>query len=362
MKTVIRLHEVMFSQQEHLLVEAGEFSTTSFQFVSGVRALRLRNGRGEIILLPFQGQQVWSAEFDGRPLTMKSMFDQPRPTSNYLENYGGLLLHCGFTAMGVPAENDHHPLHGELPNAHYQQAFLELGEDESGAYMGVGGSYQHTVAFSYNYIAEPFVKIHAGETLVDVSIRFTNLKNSEMEYMYLAHINLLPVNGSNLVYSAITSPEHVRVRRTIPSHVHPKPGYTDFLDQLSQNPSRHHLLTPDMVYDPEVVFFIDYLADAHGWAHSLQLHPDGSADYVAHRIDQLPIGVRWICRTADQDALGLVLPATAEPEGFSAEKEKGNVRVLGPKESIQMSFRFGSLTAAEAIAQTDRIQKIVTQR
>ena len=359
MKTTLRLYESMFSPHDHRLVEAGEFSATSFEYPSGVCALRLRNGRGEVILLPFQGQQVWSAEFDGRQLTMKSMFDQPRQTTNYLENYGGLLLHCGFTAMGVPTEKDHHPLHGELPNAHYQHAYLEVGEDETGPYIGLGGSYRHTVAFSYNYIAEPFVKIHAGETLIDLSIRFTNLKNSEMEYMYLAHINMLPVNGSTLVYSAIASPEHVRVRRTIPPHVRPKPGYADFLDKLSLNPALHHHLTPDLFFDPEVVFFIDYLADSTGWAHSLQLHPDGSADYVAHRLDQLPIGVRWICRTADQDALGLVLPATAEPEGFTAEKEKGNVQLLGPNESIQMNFRFGSLTAAEAAAHLDLISKIV---
>ena len=71
--------------------------------------MRLSNGEGELIILPFQGQQIWSANFGGRDLTMRSMFDQPRATRNYLETYGGFLLHCGFTAMGVPAEGDTHP-------------------------------------------------------------------------------------------------------------------------------------------------------------------------------------------------------------------------------------------------------------
>ena len=60
---------------------------------------------------------------DGRQLTMRSMFDQPQATRNYLETYGGFLIHCGFTAMGVPTKEDSHPLHGELPNAPYRQAY-----------------------------------------------------------------------------------------------------------------------------------------------------------------------------------------------------------------------------------------------
>ena len=82
--------------------------------------------------------------------------------------------------------------------------------------------------------------------------------------------------------------------------------------------------------DPEVVFFVDYTADRDGWAHSLQVHPDGTADYIAHRPDQLNHGVRWISRTPDQDTLGIILPATAESEGYTAEKAKGYLRTLAP--------------------------------
>ena len=64
--------------------------------------------------------------------------------------------------MGVPAAGDTHPLHGELPNAPYQSAYIVLGEDAGGAYIGLGGRYQHTVAFSTNYAAEPLVKLYAG--------------------------------------------------------------------------------------------------------------------------------------------------------------------------------------------------------
>ncbi len=347
-ETTMYLAPAFFSERERVLARYEGLTATGYRYDSGVCSLRLENGVGRVELLPFQGQQIWSAEFNGRPLTMKGMFTEPRATRAYLENYGGFLLHCGFTAMGVPGVTDTHPLHGELPNAPYQRAWIVAGSDEKGAYIGLGGQYQHTVAFSYNYVAEPLVKLYAGSTIFSVSMTVRNLKRSPMEYMYLAHINFRPVDNARLVYSALCTPEHVRVRRSIPSHVHPLPGYAEFLDELGRHPEKHHVLSPGLLFDPEVAFAIDYLADEAGWAHTLQMHPDGQADYVRHRPSQLGIGVRWICRTADQDALGMVLPATAEPEGYSAEKAKGNIKVLAAQSEFRGDMEVGTLSPAEA--------------
>jgi hypothetical protein len=180
-----------------------------------------------------------------------------------------------------------------------------------------------------------------------------------MELMYLAHVNFRPVDHGRLVYSARKDPDHVLVRRSIPSHIHPKPGYVEFLEELAHHPEKHNLLAPDLVFDPEVVFFIDYLPDENGWAHSMQVHPDGSADYISHRPDQLDHGVRWICRTADQDALGLVLPATAEPEGYHAEKAKGNLKILPPQGSFHLEMEIGALSPDEARRMEAQIDAII---
>ncbi len=347
-ETRIFLSPSFFSEREQVLAEHGPLRAAAFRYPSGVPALRLQNERGHLVLLPFQGQQIWSAHFDGRELTMKSMFDQPHPTRTYLENYGGFLIHCGFTGMGVPSGPDAHPLHGELPNAPYEQAWLACGEDEQGLFMELSGLYRHTVAFNTNYAARPFARLSAGKATFWSGMEVTNLKRTAMEYMYLAHINFRPVDNGRLVYSASYDSQHVRVRASIPSHVHPLPGYREFLEELSQHPEKHHTLVPGLGFDPEVVFFIDYQADAEGWAHGMQVHPDGAADYVRFRPDQLDHGVRWICRTPDQDALGLILPATAEPEGYTAEKAKGNVKVLGPGAVWKCAFEIGVLTKEEA--------------
>jgi hypothetical protein len=358
-ETTMRISPEFFSEREKTLVEAGPLSASTFVFEGGVCALRLKNERGHLVTLPFQGQQIWSAEFNGRNLTMKSMFDQPRATRDYLQTYGGFLLHCGATAMGVPTQEDTHPLHGELPNAPYPRAHLVIGQDEKGSYIGLGGQYQHTLAFNHNYLAEPLVKLYAGASLFWVAMTITNLKRSDMELMYLAHVNFRPVDHGRLVYSAPSTPQHVRVRTSIPSHIHPRPGYVEFIQELGRQPEKHNVLLPGLPFDPEVVFFIDYLADADGWAHSMQVHPDGSADYIRHRPDQLDKGVRWICRTPDQDALGLVLPATAEPEGYLAERSKGNLKLLPAGGQFHFELEMGTLAPGEARNMEQKISHIL---
>ncbi|MEM7347723.1 MAG: DUF4432 family protein, partial [Chloroflexota bacterium] len=330
-----------------------------FLYETGVCGLRLSNQIGQITLLPFQGQQIWHAEFHEHVLTMKSMFEQPYPTTEFLNTYGGFLIHCGATAMGVPEAQDTHPPHGELPNAPYQTAQLLIGEDERGPYLGLTGTFQYTVAFNHNYIAKPVVKLYANSSRMPVSMTVTNLKRSEMALMYLAHVNFRPVDHGHLIYSAPCDADHVRVRSNIPSHIHPAPGYREFLTELEQDPTRHNRLTPGLMFDPEVVFYVDYQADNAGWAHSMQLRPDGYADYISHRPEQLEKGVRWISRTTDQDCLGIVLPATAEPEGYSAEQAKGNLKIVPAQSQFYCEMEVGLLTPAEATEMSKKIEKIL---
>lgn len=366
-KTSINLYPHFFKETEKPFLEHNSLSASTFLYSSGVCGLKLKNQIGHIILLPFQGQQIWSVEFYNRNLTMKSMFTEPKPTNQYLHSYGGFLLHCGATAMGVPSENDTHPLHGELPNAPYQTAQLVLGNDEEGTYLGLTGSYQHIVAFNYNYIAQPLIKLYAHSGILTASMCIKNLMHTQMELMYMTHVNFRPILNGRLVYSTPCTPDRVRVRNNIPTHVQASDQtqlqsggeYPAFLADLEKNPERHNILTPDLSFDPEVVFFIDYQPDEQGWAHAMQLHPNGVADFISHKPEQLVHGIRWITRTADQEGLGLNLPATAEPEGYLAEKAKGNIKILPGGAEFHCQLRFGALTTAQAQTLETKINHII---
>jgi hypothetical protein len=320
-EVMIHLRKSYFSEKEHTIIQHAELDAALFRYDTGVEAIKINNKRGSIVILPYQGQQIWSCFFDGRELTMKSMFQNPFPTTDYLSTYGGFFLHCGATAIGVPSKNDSHPLHGELPNAPYQAACIICGQNEKGNYISISGKFEYIVAFNHHYIAEPHITLYENSGIIDITMKITNLLKTEMELMYLGHINFRPVDNSELVYTADYNAENVVVNINVPAHIKtnvPIEDFKKFLFMLKNDPVLHHKIKPEDLYDPEVVMSINYKSDQNGIAHSMQIHPDGYACYASHRPSQLPKVLRWISRTPDQDALGLVLPSTSGNNGYLA--------------------------------------------
>ena len=354
----LHLRPEHFTQAPTVLATFGGLTATCFRYASGVAGLTIANDAGLIELLPFQGQQIWDAVFFGRRLTMGSMFDEPLPTQNYLSTYGAFFIHCGVTAMGNPAPEDTHPLHGELPNALYQEARLIIGEDADGPFMALTGTYRHRVAFTHNYVAEPVIKLGAKGGRIRASLTIRNLKQSPMELMYLAHVNFRPVDNARLIDTVPDDPRNMRIRDKLPANYLPSPDYRQLLAEMLANPRKHRDIVAGRAIDPELVLSLDCRADAAGWAHSLQLLPDGAADFVSHRPSELDRGIRWMSRGGDQDALGVMLPATADPNGYVAEKAAGRLRIIPPQGEYHCDLEFGALERDDAAQLKQKIEKI----
>ncbi len=357
----VNLDKSFFSEREKLIAQNGNLKAFAYLFDTGVHALRIENNLGYIVTLPYQGQQIWDCSFLGKNLTMKSMFDEPVPNVSFGETYGAFLLHCGATAMGNPTERDTHPQHGELPNAGYQKAWLQVGEDENGKYIILSGSFHHVVGFVCNYIAVPKIKVYENSSLLDVSMSIENLKNTDMELMYLMHINFLPVNNSKIVYTADYTPDKVKIHADFPDDMGSDSKYAELIgyaNELKKNPELHHIIDPAQAYDPELVFIIEYNEDENGDAHTMQLHPDGYSSYVSHRPSQLKYGVRWIARTKDEDAIGIDLPATAGHRGYLEEKELGNVEILPAGEKVEFNVQIGLLNPEQSQKMKDKIEAV----
>lgn len=337
------LYEDLIHRAPTRIADSEHFRIETFRFRTGVAAASIANSRGRIVVLPFDGQQIWDARFDGRRLTMASMIDEPRPNVGYLETYGAFLLHCGGSASDDRLES--RPLHGELPHARYQAAWVETGSDDNGPWVRVGGAYTHTVAFGDSYSARPSVRMRADSALLEIDMEVENHRNVPMELKYMAHLNFVPVDHGELIYSAPCDPQNVVVQQAIPRHTTPPPGYREFLLKLARHPEVHNVFTPGLLYDPQVVLFLNYVADGDGWARTMQMHPDGTADVVRHKPAALAEGVRWISRTPDQDCLGMILPATA---GYSVESATESVPELAPGATWIASYQSGVLTPPEA--------------
>jgi hypothetical protein len=231
-----------------------------------------------------------------------------------------------------------------------------VGEEGGKPVMRLTGEFRHVIAFATNYRATPTVTLRAGETSIGVDLVVENLMRKPMELMYLAHINFRPVEGSVVVDAVPDDLSHINVRTAVPSNMVQSEVHKRILADVLANPASHRQI--GRVIDPELVMTLTYPADASGWAETMQVHPDGGADFVRHRPEQLPKGVRWQTRTGDQEAIGIVLPATAEPDGYTAEKAKGNVLTLAPGAEWRCTMEFGALDADGAKAMRKRIEAV----
>lgn len=345
----IPIYPELFKREERILAKTEKMTATAFQYNTGVAAIRVENPRGYFIILPFQGQQIWRASFDGHDLWMKTTFDEPVTTREYLRTYGGFMLHCGFLSMGCPAADDDHPQHGELPNVPYDSAALIVGDD----FMTVTGSYREHISFVTDYTFTPSVTLKADASAFDVHVDAVNNRKAPMEYMYLTHINFRPYDGGELVYSAPYDSAHVKVHRKFPARM-PEAEYkrlSAYMDAIEKDPTVHHVFNPTVQdYDPEVCMTIMYEAGADGFGHTMEVLPDGYAFFESHRVEKQPYVIRWLSRTGNEDSCGMALPATAEHNGREQARRDGQLKVLEGGAHFETDLRIGLLTADEAKA------------
>ncbi len=348
----IYLCKEIFSDKENILFESEKFAVSTFRYTTGIEAITLKNDKGYVTLLPYMGQMIWDMEFLGHNMVMKSIYDEPEVCyENYGESYGCFLMHCGLTAMGNPTAEDTHLPHGELPIAKYKEAYVIIGEDEKGKYVSLSGVYSHKRAFEINYDFSPECRLYEGKSTIDIIVNFTNRKDLPLEYFYLCHINYRPIDGSKLYYNA--------KRENIIAHSEVPEGYPDgdkttaYIEKLWKDASIMDTIdSKTQFYAPEIVFTCKYDSDENGEAHTLQVMPDGYSCYVKHRPCELPFGIRWISRTCDEDALGMVLPATAEHKGYIYCKERGYEKYLASGETMTYHMTTGILSPED----TDKIK------
>ncbi len=355
MHATIPLDPVQFTANERPLLQADGVWASGFRYPTGVAALRLGNARGSVVVLPYQGQIIWDAVFDGVRLTMGSLFEAPRPASEIIDTYGCFAFHSGLLRNGCPAPEDTHLLHGEMACATMDTASLTIGEDADGPFLRLDGERLFTRGFGNRYRARPAVTLRAGATLFDIDMHVANTGGMAMELMYMCHVNFAFVPGGEIVQPAAFDAASVAVRTAIPGHVPADPAYRARIAALARDPSPTRILDPEG-YDPEQVFYLHGLGrDADGDTHLMVRRPQGDGFAMSYNPDRFPHSVRWLLHNADHQVAAFALPATCQPEGYLAERRKGHVRIIPPGGSAVFSVRAGYLDRDAAAAQAGRI-------
>lgn len=337
------------SGMEQTVASAGALSASLFRYPSGIYGLRLQNARGSLVVLPWFGQMIWSAAFDGVDLAMRSGFDIPLPAETIGGTYGCFAFHSGLLRNGVPGPEDDHAAHGEFPCARMRRAWLELLDDDGALALRVVSERDHVVAFGPHYLAQPTVTLHEGGGRFDVALDVENRSRLPMDLMYMFHVNFAFVANGEIVQPAPFTPSHVAVRRSVPAHVTPTEEYRELIEALATAPERMAWLTEPPLYDPEQVFYIEGLGtDEQGRTSLMLRRPEGDGFAIEYAPAEFPKCVRWILNGPDQAVAAFALPSTCHPEGYSAERKKGNVRVLPPHGRAHFGLTLGYLDTEQA--------------
>jgi len=335
MTTRISLWRAGFSEYPRTVLENEDFKVSAFCYSSGVEAVRIQNSRGELVILPWMGQMIWDAQFDGHDLTMRNMFKQPKLTSEVVGTYGCFAFHSGLLANGCPSPEDTHPLHGEMACAAMDEAWLEFDGDA----LSIGGSYEYVMGFGHHYQASPKVVMYKASSLFDIQMTVKNLASVAMPLQYMCHMNYAYV--PNATFKQNIPDEALKLRASIPAHVKPTEQWLAFNQRLLQGESSAGTLNEPELYDPEIVFFADKLETYTDKPEFSMVAPDGTTFVTRFSSEELNYVTRWILYNGDQQVAAFALPATCRPEGYLAAKRNGSLLQIEPQQTRTFTVTTG---------------------
>ncbi|NWQ44371.1 aldose 1-epimerase family protein [Bacillus sp. EB106-08-02-XG196] len=319
---MIELQRDYFTENSKIIFRNEEMTASLFSYPSGVEAIELKNSLGGMVVLPYLGQMIWDLEFDNTDLKMKNMFSQPKKTASIIDTYGCFAFHSGLIRNGCPEPEDDHGLHGEMPCADMDRAWLEINDEG----IKICGEAEYVKGFGHHYLARPSVKMFNRETFIEISMKVKNLSGTEMPLQYMCHTNYAYVE--NAVMKQNIPDSAFKLRESVPGHVKPTGQWMIYNKKLICGDERIAALNKPEMYDPEIVFFADKLNQYQEEAEFEMVLPDGTAFFTRFSTAELNYATRWILHNRDQQVGAFVLPATCRPEGFLAAERSGTLLKL----------------------------------
>ena len=346
MAFTLDLPRELFERTPRVVCESPEWTVTARRYRTGVESLSIRNSRGHVEVLPFLGQIVWDAEFDGQSLRMTSMFEEPRQVRSIADTYGCFAFHSGLLAAGCPSPEDDHELHGEFACAEMDSTELVLTEDA----ITIRSTHEYVRGFGHHYRAVPSLTLRAGSALFDIDLEVTNLSaHAPMPLQYMCHLNYRFLEGARMTQPLPAGA--FRLRDSVPAHVTPSPHWEEINRRLRDGVIDADSLQDAGEFDPEIVHFADDLPSDAG-PLTFRMANSEHFEFVT-RFDpaQFPTATRWILSNPDQQVAAFVLPATSRPEGRLAAQQRGTLIQLPAGDSTQFTVTTGLVAAHEKESQ-----------
>ena len=113
--TKICLNKSYFKENITTILENDDFKVTLFRYPSGIESVKIANAKGYVELLPYMGQIIWDAEFNGISLRLKNIFKEPNQQHASLTHTVASLSIPGYWPTAALALKIHIPCMASSP-------------------------------------------------------------------------------------------------------------------------------------------------------------------------------------------------------------------------------------------------------
>jgi hypothetical protein len=316
----------------------------------GIRIADVDNGSGlRFTVLLDRGMDIGDASFNGIPFAYQTPVGPVHPSYfepdglRWLRGFGGgLLAGCGLRNVGAPETEEGMRvdgplgLHGRLSNTPaediavskgwtraqrerpHECAAMTEGNGKNNRYeLCVTGTVREVSFFGENLKMRRTISTAMGDNSITISDEVTNCGVRSSPLMLLYHINAgFPLLSEKSVIEG-------RVKETMPRTENAAAGIGEW--NVCQTPTAGYV---------EQCFFHDVETDADGMARMTLRNPEsGIAMEVAWRKAELPYFTQWKMMGEQEYVLGLE-PANCHPDGQTAEKESGTLKIIEPGDAV----------------------------
>lgn len=293
----------------------------------GIRIADVDNGSGlRFTVLLDRGMDIGDTSFKGVPVAYQTPVGLVHPAYyesegiRWLRSFGaGLLTGCGLQNVGSP--DSEFGLHGRLSNTPAEDVSI-FKVWENGKYrLSVSGTIREVSFFGENLELRRTISTVMGENSITICDVVTNRGVRSSPLMLLYHINAgFPLLSEAAVIEG-------RIKKTVPRNTVAAAGMGEW--SRCQSPTEGYI---------EQCFFHDVEPDADGMARVTLRNPElDMAMEVAYHKAELPYFTQWKMMGKQEYAMGLE-PANCHPDGQTAERMNGSLRMIAPDETAEFKI------------------------
>ena len=317
---------------------------------NGMRLIEATNSSGlSFTVLPDRGLDIWSATYNGVPLTWLSAGSpfSPDVGQSWLRVFnGGVLVTCGLTHAGPPESE---PITDGGKDIHGLYTFMRATDvavtggwdDDAGTYvMELRGSVMVGAFFGEQLRLDRIYRLRLGQPTIEWRDRVTNVGIQSSPLMVLYHVNF----GYPLVREGtqLHTPYHVVAPRD---------------EDAKKGVDTWPVYEAAQAEYPEQVFFHHVNADADGNTRVALAHDDFGIEMVWNT-DTLPYLTQWKNTLRNFYVCG-VEPGNCVPDGQVAARESGRLVMIEPGQSTEYGMALNVLAGAGAVQQSrDQIDEL----